>query len=108
NWGTMGSDGKNLGISVGSFSKTNPPGGGFRGVLRGFDRVLGWFPAWWAESEANSCGSCILKDTARYLHDRHRALQTEVKEWDRRLALPTTLSMDRRRRHRCGVSPALP
>ena len=26
-WGTMGSDGKNLGISVGSFWKTNPPGG---------------------------------------------------------------------------------
>ena len=27
NWGTIGSDGKNFGISVGSFSKTNPPGG---------------------------------------------------------------------------------
>src|SRR6266478_3743738 len=43
NWGTMGSDGKNLGISVGSFSKTNPPGGVFGGMLRRFEEVLGSF-----------------------------------------------------------------
>ena len=39
----MGSDGENLGISVGSLWKTNPPGGVFRGVLRGFEEVFGWF-----------------------------------------------------------------
>jgi hypothetical protein len=35
-WGTMGNDGRSLEISVGSFWKTNPPGGGFGGLLMDF------------------------------------------------------------------------
>src|SRR5205823_8615127 len=63
NWRPMGSNGKSLGISVGSFSKTNPPGGGFRGVLRGFEGVLGWFSAeilsYRRRSERSHCGARV-------------------------------------------------
>ena len=42
-WGTMGSDGRNPGISVGSFWKTNPPGGGLLRCCDGFWFVFGCF-----------------------------------------------------------------